>query len=165
MNSKKQVLKLLQAYLIENKMAHYRFVFSYTKHTEDAYDVIQESIEKALKAINKNVFPDSLNAWFYRILVNTSLDYLRKNKRLIQYEPEVLNNMFESQDQYTDFDLQDAIEKLPSEIKTIVILRYFEDMKISDIARILEENENTVKTRLYKGLKLLKIELEDEVYV
>jgi len=165
MNSKKQVLKLLQAYLIENKTAHYRFVFSYTKHAEDAYDVIQESIEKALKAINKSVFPDSLNAWFYRILVNTSLDYLRKNKRLIHFEPEVLNNMFESQDQYTDFDLQEAMEKLPSEIKTIVILRYFEDMKISDIAKILEKNENTVKTRLYKGLKLLKIELEDEIYV
>lgn len=162
MNNKKQMIQQLQAYLIENKSAHYRLVYSYTKHSEDAFDVIQESIEKALKAIHKSAFPESMNAWFYRILVNTSLDYLRKNKRYISYEPEAFENMVETQDQYADFDLHDALETLPAEIKTIVILRYFEDLKIADIAKILDENENTIKTRLYRGLKLLKIELKEE---
>lgn len=41
------------------------------------------------------------------------------------------------------------------------MLRFFEDMKIDEIANVLEENVNTIKTRLYKALKLLKIELEE----
>jgi len=44
------------------------------------------------------------------------------------------------------------------------VLRYFEDLKIGDIADVLDENVNTVKTRLYKALDLLKIELKEAAY-
>ena len=53
------------------------------------------------------------------------------------------------------------IEKLPREYTEVIILRYFEDMKIKDISEVLGINENTVKTRLYKALKLLKADMEE----
>jgi len=163
MNSKKIQIQAFQAYLLENKDAHYRFIYQYMRSAEDALDVIQDSIVKALRAFDKKMFPDSLNSWFYRIMVNTALDAIRKNKRTVSCELEDFETMMETEDQYKDFDLHEALDKLPIEIKAIITLRYFEDFKISDIATILQENENTVKTRLYRGLKLLKIELEEDV--
>ena len=65
-------------------------------------------------------------------------------------------------DTYEDIDLQEALERLPEKYRIVVILRYFEDMKIGDIAQVLNENENTIKTRLYNGLSKLKIELIEE---
>lgn len=163
-NKRKQVMAQFQTYLHDNKNAHYRMAYSYAKGAEDAWDIVHDSIEKGLRAIDREAYPESMNAWFYRILVNTSLDFLKKRKRLIHYEPEALEAMVETVDQYQDFDLHEALDQLPTVIKTIVVLRYFEDLKISDIASILGENENTVKTRLYKGLKLLRVALEEEPY-
>ncbi len=56
-------------------------------------------------------------------------------------------------DKYTDLDLRRALEELPIEYKSIIILRFFEDLKIEEVAIILDENVNTVKTRLYTALK------------
>lgn len=162
MNKKKQMVQQFQTYISTNRNAHFRLAYSYSRHQEDAWDIVHESIVKALKAIDKSKYPEALNSWFYRILVNTSLDFLRRNKKFVQYDQESIENKLETVDQYVDFDLQDALDKLPTEIKTIIVLRYFEDMKITDIAKVLDENENTLKTKLYKGLKLLRIELQED---
>lgn len=69
-------------------------------------------------------------------------------------------------DDYENVDLQKALDNLPSNYRTIIILRYFEDLKIDEIAEILNENINTIKSRLYKSLKILRIKMNDseEVY-
>ncbi len=64
-------------------------------------------------------------------------------------------------DSYEDIDLKRALDELPYKYKTIIILRYFEDMKIEEIAAILDINVNTVKTRLYKALEKLRIKLDE----
>ncbi len=56
----------------------------------------------------------------------------------------------------TDIDLQRALDTLPEQDKAVVILRFFEEMKLEEIADILEENVNTVKSRLYRSLKKLR---------
>ena len=153
---------MLQQYIIKNKEAHYRMAYSYTKNKEDALDVVQDSIEKALRAYKIKTAPDNLNSWFYRILINTAIDFTRKNKRIVLIEQDKMAFLLESEDQYKHFDLETAMEKLPTVYKTIIVLRFFEDLKIADIAEILDENVNTVKTRLYKGLELLKIEMKED---
>ncbi len=67
-----------------------------------------------------------------------------------------------SEDIYTDIDLKRALETLPDQDRMIVELKYFEDMKLEDIAAIMDENINTVKSRLYRSLQKLKIRLEDD---
>lgn len=64
-------------------------------------------------------------------------------------------------DDYENFDLQIALDTLPERYRIVVTLRYFEDLKIEEIAEILNENTNTIKTRLYKSLQMLRIEMND----
>jgi len=153
---------MLQHYLIEKKEAHYHMALSYTKNKEDALDVIQDSVEKALKHIKKRGYPDQLNAWFYRILIHTAIDFTRKNRRTHLVDPESLTDLMVTEDAYRNFDLEDAMERIPVQYKTIIYLRYYEDLRLQDIAHILDEKLSTIKTRLYKGLKYLRIELKED---
>ncbi len=130
---------MLQKYLFEKKDVHYRMAFSYTKNKDDALDVIQDSIEKALKSINKNGPVDNINSWFYRILINTAIDHNRKNQRNTCMDPDDFEYMLKYEDRYENFDLKVAMDKMPHQYRTIIILKYYEGMTISSIANVMEE--------------------------
>ncbi|ETJ16418.1 RNA polymerase sigma factor [human gut metagenome] len=151
--------KKVEKYLIENREYYYRLAYSYVKNEADSLDIIQESIIKALTSIESLKEIEKVKSWFYKIVIRTSIDYIRKNKKYNDMVDisEIINNG--KSDQYKDLDLYKALDELDETYKTIIILRYFEDMKINDIADILDENPNTVKTRLYAGLKKLKIDI------
>ena len=68
----------------------------------------------------------------------------------------------ESYEDHTNLDLKKNLDDLPEKYRIIIVLRFFEDLKIEEIAKILDENVNTVKTRLYQGLKKLRINIESE---
>jgi RNA polymerase sigma-70 factor (ECF subfamily) len=160
--AKNNLEKQLADLVIANKENYYRLAYSYVKNPEDALDVVQESIYKALASLASLREPEYIKTWFYKIVVNTSLDFLRKKKKLIICDEEVLCSIDSGEtDNYRDFDLHEALEALPESHRSIVILRYFEDLKLEEIAEILNENINTVKTRLYKSLKKLRIEIEE----
>ena len=53
------------------------------------------------------------------------------------------------------------MEALPEELRTVVVLRFFHDMKLGEVAQVTGVNENTVKTRLYRALRLLRREMEE----
>ena len=65
------------------------------------------------------------------------------------------------EDLYVDIDLQRALNSMSKEDKAVIELRFFEDLKLSEIAEILGENVSTIKSRLYRGLKKMKLELLD----
>ncbi len=72
-------------------------------------------------------------------------------------------NRHDSQPNISEYiDLYQALDKLPIKLKTVVLLRFFEDMKLEEIAQITCVNLSTVKSRLYKALKVLKINMEVE---
>lgn len=157
-NLEKQIVD----YVIKNKESHYRLAFSYVKNTDDALDIVQESICKAISTFDTLKTPSYLKTWFYRILVNTSIDFLRKRKKLMVVDDITASNFNLSKvDDYEDIDLQRALEELPVQYRSVVVLRFFEDLKIEEIAVILDENINTIKTRLYKALELLRIKMND----
>ena len=64
------------------------------------------------------------------------------------------------EDSYENVDLKRALNNLSKEDKAVVELKYFEEMKLSEIAEVLGENLSTIKSRLYRSLKKLKLELE-----
>ncbi len=139
-------------YVINNKEQCYRLAFSYTRNQEDALEVVQESIVKAISSMNSLRSPKYMKTWFYRIIVNSSLDLLRRKKKVIAVDDNTLSNMDSgAPDEYSDVDLHKGIDGLRVVYRSIVILRYFEDLKIEEIAHVLKLNENTVKTRLYKA--------------
>lgn len=156
-------------FVIKQKESYYRLAYSYVKNAEDALDIVQESIYKAISSMNALEKPEYIKTWFYRIVVNTSLDFLRKQKRLIVVDEMIISSYDPGAiDNYQDFDLKEALEDLPDNYRSIVILRYFEDLKLEEIAEILDENVNTIKTRLYTALKKLRLvmtEDKEDLYV
>ncbi|HBM75572.1 MAG TPA: RNA polymerase subunit sigma-70 [Clostridiaceae bacterium] len=149
-------------YAVRYKENYYRLAYSYVKNTDDALDIVQDSIYKAISSMSSLKNPNCIKTWFYRIVVNTSLDFLRKKKNVSVLKEEVITSIdCGTVDEYENFDLQKALDNLPDKYRTVIILRYFEDLKIEEIAEILNENINTIKTRLYKSLKMLRIKMDD----
>ena len=147
--------------LTDNYEKYYRLAYSYMRNEDDALDVVQESAYRAIRDCGKVKNKDYLSTWIYRIVVNTALDLLRKKKKetLTQELPEI-----PVEDQYQETELRTILNQLDHKSKTIIILRYFEDLKLEDIADILGDNLNTVKARLYRSLKKLRLNLEAEHY-
>lgn len=159
----KKNLKLQIAdHVMEYKENYYRLAYSYVRNPHDALDIIQDSITKALASRETLKNPDTIKTWFYRIVINTALDLLRKQKREVAAAGEILTHYDSgAHDRYQDIDLEAAIQELPAQYRSIIVLRFFEDLKIEEIAEILNENINTVKTRLYNSLAKLRITMED----
>lgn len=151
----------IEQLLLDNYETYYRLAYSYVRQEQDALDIVQESAYKAIKDCHKVKNPQYLSTWLYRIVINTALDLLRKRKRekLWDTVPEAV-----WEDRYGDVDLKYMLEQLDEKSRTVVILRYFEDMKLDEIANILNENLNTVKARLYRTLKKLRMDLEAGTY-
>lgn len=156
------VKEILIEYIKDNQEKLYRIAFSYSKNEEAALDIVQEAITKALKNSNKLSEESYIKTWFYRILINESLQYIRKNKRILTYELEAIENKVDCNVDFAEgLDVYKYVQDLNEKLKTVIILRFFEDMKISEIAKITKTNESTVKSRLYKGLKELKRLIEE----
>ena len=149
-------------YVIKYKENHYRLAYSYVHNADDALDIVQESIYKAISSLDSLKNPGYMKTWFYRILVNTSIDLLRKQKKAVLVDEEALSGYDPGVvDNYQDIDLQRALDSLPDNYRNAVVLRYFEDLKIEEVAEALNENVNTVKTRLHRSLEMLRIKMND----
>lgn len=160
---KKDVHALFVSCMTDYKGDFYRLAFSYVKNQEDALDIVQESIKKGLISIDAIKDPHSIKSWFYKIVVRTAIDFLRKQKRWTLVDDQTIDLFNQGkEDAYKDLDLHNALDDLPLQYKTVIILRFFEDLKLEEIAEIVDENINTVKTRLYRGLKLLRITISQE---
>ena len=153
MQNKKEKLKL---YITNNLDKLYRLAFSYAKNEHDAEDIVNESVKRALDAIYQLEKEEFLGTWMYRIVINTASSYMKMKSKLI-YIDEIIENTLVKEDKYQDTDLYNMVMKLDSKYRIVIVLRFYEDMAIDKIAEVLNENVSTVKTRLYKALKLLKI--------
>lgn len=155
--------QLFENYISQHINGIYRFAYTYTKNQEEAEDVVNESVIKGLKAINSLKNPDYVGTWFYRIVANTALTNIKKNKKIVYMDPVDMADIQGDEDDFSDISFEQMIEVLEPKYKSIVVLRFFEGMSLEDIALILDENLNTVKTRLYKALKILRIEMEESL--
>lgn len=150
--------KKVEETILDSYEAMYRLAYTYVRNEEDALDIVQESAYKAIKhsaSVKQAIY---IKTWLWRIVMNTALDFIRKNQKEIAVE-----DFYEDgkEDSYQDFDTIEALEILDEKEKAVVVLRFFEDQKLSEIARILNENTNTVKTILYRSLKKLKLKLTE----
>lgn len=147
----------------ERKEILYRTAFTYVKNRDDALDIVSETIYKAYISIKKLKEPQFFNTWLIRILINTSLDHIKRSKKILPFKGDIaINEPITSRDSVELLDLYYAVDKLDPKYKTIVILKYFQDFTLGQIAEVLECPIGTVKTYLHKALKELRIELKEE---
>ena len=156
------IYKKLSNHLIQNQDKFYRLSYTYLRNKDDALDVVQNAILKALEKYKDIRNVDAINTWFYRILVNENLLYLRKKKKEICTDDNDLD-IFYFEKFNENIDIYEKIKFLPTDTQTIIILHYFEDLILLEISKITNINLNTIKSKLYAGLKKLKIELKEEV--
>lgn len=144
--------------LLENYNRYYRLAYSYVHKEADAEDIVQNAAYKAILNSDKLKQEAYASTWVYRIVLNEIY-------RVLAQKPTVsIDDAYVEQgkeDSYENLDLWRALELLDKEDKAVIELRYFEDMKFSDIAEVLQENVNTIKSRLYRALKKLKLELAE----
>lgn len=159
---KQMLYERLIQFILENQDRFYRVAYSYTKNQEDALDVVQSAVCKALEAHESIKSADAVKTWFYRILVNESLTVLKRRKKVVLTTdiPEQENAYYEEEYEKGD-DIGRELGKLELDVQGIIKLRFFEEMSLKEIAGITGFNLNTVKTKLYRGLKLLKENIEE----
>ena len=150
--------EMIQNRLLTNYERFYRLAYSYVHNAADTQDIVQEGAYKALRAQSSLRRPEQIDTWLYRIMVNEAYSLLRKQSRR-QELPNLQDT--EVYDNYEDFDLQTAIDRLPPVEATIIRLRFFEDLKLEQISEIMRMPLSTVKSKLYRTLKALQIELEE----
>lgn len=154
--------EILIEYIKENQDKLYKIAYTYTKNKDLSLDIVQEAVTKALENIHKLKQEEFVKTWFYRILINEALQSVKRNKKHIEYEL-IDNEAYYHGDEENiveNIDIYNKIEKLNNKLKTVIILRFFENLKIEEIAVITKTNTNTVKSRLYKGLNEIKKEYE-----
>ena len=158
-----QLYQQLTAFLLADQQHFYRVAYSYCHNPENAMDIVQSAACKALEKYHTVREPQYLKTWFYRILINESLDFLRRKKKEVIAEDFLEEDHHDPLSSQADYlDLYQAILQLPPNIKTIILLHYFEDMTLRQIAEVTQINENTVKSRLYRGLKKLSLILKED---
>lgn len=152
-----EVQEVLIEYIKENQEKLYKIAYRYTRDKDLALDVVQEAITKALENISKLKHEEYVKTWFYRILINEAIKSTKNKKNLVEYEINLNKMHTNSEDNLVDnLDIYNNIEKLNNKLKTVIVLRFFENLKIEEIAYITKTNSSTVKSRLYKGINEIK---------
>ena len=139
-----------------NKEYLYKMAFLYVKDEQDALEVIHETVYRAFLNIEKLKKAKFFNTWITRILINVSIDFLKKKEKneILDESTPIKKERCEISTE-EKLDLYNAIDLLNDNYKTVIIMMYFNDMKIKDISRVMEIPENTVKTYLRRAKQAL----------
>jgi len=127
---------------------------------EDANDILQNTFVKVWSNLDDFQNKSKFSTWLYRIAINESLDFLRKQKtNLLQASTEDMSvaNKLEADDFFdgdrTQALLQEAIASLPDVQRTVFNLRYYDEMKYSEISKILDTSEGALKASYHLAVK------------
>ena len=143
----------------------YRTAFIYVKNQNDALDAVQETAYRSFKSIKDLREPKFFKTWLIRIAISCSLDILRKRKKVILLNPEFEEYISDDSEDANDvtileMTIQDLIEGLNENEKSVIILRFYQDLTIREVSETLNIPLGTTKTVLYRALKKLRKNLK-----
>ena len=139
----------------------YKLAYMYTKNEQDALDAVQECAMRAMISMDKLREPRYFKTWITRILINSIYRDGKKHRNDILLEDYTAAATEEEISFEEKADLYDAIDLLPPNYKTVVILQYFQGMKIKDIAEVMAIPVGSVKAYLYRAREMLRRQLGD----
>ena len=151
--------------ITENTQTMYRVAFGILKNDEEIYDAISNTTVIVFEKISTLRKDEFFKTWLTRILINECYKIYNQNKKIVYLENynEAEEEKIEYSNKYTDIETRSLIQDLNDELKEIVMLYYFEDFSVKEIAQILEIPDGTVKSRLSRARKELeKILLKDD---
>jgi len=159
----------LNALMDEFALPLTKLAYTYTSDWGKAQEIVQDVFVTCYNQYAKRASIQSYKAWIYRITINRAKDFkktawykriflvdrwLEEKPATVQIEKHVI-------ERDRDLLLSEAILALPEKYRNVIILYYYEQFSVKDIAGILNISENTVKTQLKRGRDKLKIILEE----
>lgn len=161
--AKKGDSEAFQMLIHKEKEKMYRMAYMYMRNEDDALEVFQESLYKALNSIDTLKNNHYFSTWLMRILINTAIATLKKKQKTIFMENEIIDQMesvvhVQIEEQ---LDLLQAMDEIEEKYKTVLLLRFYQDYTVKQIAVLLDCPEGTVKTNIRRGLDVLKTKLKE----
>ena len=144
--------------------AMYSLAFSIVRNESDAGEVISEAIYRAYKNLNSLKYKSSFRPWILKIVHNAAVEMIRKNSKLISMEEiEAPADDGAENDENPDLptDPADAVESLKQPYRTVVVMFYYENLSVSEIAQITGTNVVAVRQRLSRARKILRESLKE----
>ncbi|HIV40811.1 MAG TPA: RNA polymerase sigma factor [Candidatus Mediterraneibacter guildfordensis] len=132
-----------------NKQSMYKIARSYLSNDEDIADAIQDAIESCWRNLDQLEKPAYFRTWMTRILIHKCIDIIRKNRR--EHPVSDFPEYGAEHKDLDNYEFSELMKSLDEKYRTILLLYYGEGFKISEIAQLLDMEENTVKTRLSRG--------------
>ncbi|MDE2188681.1 MAG: sigma-70 family RNA polymerase sigma factor [Patescibacteria group bacterium] len=149
----------------------YGFAFYLTKNEHDANDIAQESFVKVWKNLKKFKPDQKFKSWLLAITRNTAIDYMRKRRHVVfsDFDDENGSNLIEDtlvdEERLADeiaeiaestVHVNSAVRKLPDFYRSVLALRYDEDLSFEEISEVLKKPLNTVKSQHRRALLALR---------
>lgn len=177
-DAKKGDNKAFAALLKKYRKPVYYMLLKMVKNADDAEDLTQEAFAKAFNSIDKFDSKYAFSTWLFRIATNNCIDFIRKKRvQTVSIDQPVegedgSNMRFDVKDENLDPNqrmlkkqrkqyLNMAIERLPEKYRTLVELRYFQELSYEEVAKELQIPLGTVKAQLFRARELLSQELKN----
>jgi len=131
--------------------------YGYTRNKEDSIDIMQNAYVALLKSNKKFESNEHIKYFLIRVTINESINLVNSysHKKVIKNNDFVIN-IPEPNKEELQYDLSEIVNTLPEKYKTIIILYYYDDMKVKDISNVLNLSEPAVKKRLERARNLIK---------
>ena len=136
------------------------------KSQNDALDVVQEVAYLSFKKIHTLENPEYFKTWLIKIAINCSINLVKKNEKVIQLKPNYEDFIcLEDEDVSLSITLQELLDQLNEDEKSVIILKFYEGYSFKEIADLLNIPLGTAKSVLYRALnKLRKKFKEADIY-
>jgi RNA polymerase sigma factor, sigma-70 family len=169
LEAKSQNIEALKKLYNLYKPKVYKTAYMILNDSSTAEDILQEVFIQIYSKINKLDNVEAFERWIYRITVNCCMKYFKKNKR---FGSLITESNFKEEEDLTDLPEEQLINKefvqevwniicsLPEPQRVPIVLFYYNEISIKEIASIMKCSEGTVKSRLHYGKKYIKENLE-----
>lgn len=156
-NDQRAQMELYDAY----SQAMFTTAFNFVKDDALAQDLMQEAFIKAFKKIDSYSGEATFGAWLKRIVINQSLDWLKRKKlQTIEWDEQVFDvgeeDTWEMEDNFNIKSVLQCIEELPQKCKNVVKLYLLEGYDHQEVAQILEITEVASRSQLSRGKSKIK---------
>lgn len=163
--------------MYQDKLYHMAYRMLYNR--QEAEDVVQEVFLRVYRNLERYDDTMKFSTWIYRIATNLCIDRLRKRKAVYSLDAESSEHegldgyaMIPSDNRTPESELllsdtqriiHQAIETLPAKYKSVMVLRYLEELSLQEIGDVLGMPVTTVKTRVHRGREFLRKKLEHKL--
>lgn len=134
-----------------------QIAYGYTKNKEDSIDIMQNAYIAVLESNKRFESNEHIKYFLIRVTINESINFVKSySKKKVLCNNDIIMNIPETKKDELPYDISEIVNTLPEKYKTIIVLYYYDGMKIKDISIVLKMKESAVKKRLERARNLVK---------